>query len=163
MALRKPSLESARCSAGELTLGELGSLVCDKDDRPRVNMLKLGRAAMIAGDVVSWLPWYVSCARVRGTERVQETQRRQPSSNGMPSQVSRWRGRPQAGRQSTSGVLDEGERGGFNCRACLLDRGKAVGKRGKEGGKGSWTGCRQYLSLVSHRQQGAASTCYDDM
>lgn len=50
IALRKPSLESARCSAGELTLGELGSEVCDKEDRPRVNMLKLGRVAMIAGD-----------------------------------------------------------------------------------------------------------------
>lgn len=49
MALRKPSLESARCSAGELTLGELGSDVCDSEDRPLVNMLKLGRAAMIAG------------------------------------------------------------------------------------------------------------------
>lgn len=78
--------------------------------------------------------------------------------------AGRQAGRPagrQAGRQS--GVLDEGERGGFNCRARLLDRGKAVGKRGKEGGKGSWTGVSQYLSLVSHRQQGAALTCYDDM
>lgn len=51
MALRKPSLESARCSAGELTLGELGSDVCDREDRPRVNMLKLGLVAMITGDV----------------------------------------------------------------------------------------------------------------
>lgn len=44
MAFRKPSLESALVSAGELTLGELGSVVCDREERPRVNMLKLGRA-----------------------------------------------------------------------------------------------------------------------
>lgn len=50
MALRKPSLESARCSAGELTLGEFGSEVWDREDRPRVNMLKVGRAAMVAED-----------------------------------------------------------------------------------------------------------------
>lgn len=50
MALRKPSLESARCSAGELTLGEFGSEVWDKEERPRVNMLKLGRAAMVEED-----------------------------------------------------------------------------------------------------------------
>lgn len=50
MALRKPSFESARCSAGELTFGELGSEVWDRDDRPRVNILRLGRAAMFAKD-----------------------------------------------------------------------------------------------------------------
>lgn len=44
MAFRKPNLESALVSAGELTLGELGSLVCDREESPRVNMLKLGRA-----------------------------------------------------------------------------------------------------------------------
>lgn len=48
MALRKPSLESARCSAGELTFGEPGSEVWDREDKPRVNILKLGRAAMVA-------------------------------------------------------------------------------------------------------------------
>lgn len=49
MALRKPSLESARCSAGELTLGELGSEDWDRLESPRVNMLKLGLEAMAAG------------------------------------------------------------------------------------------------------------------
>lgn len=49
IALRKPSLESARCSAGELTLGELGSEDWDRLERPRVNMLKLGLEAMAAG------------------------------------------------------------------------------------------------------------------
>lgn len=49
IALRKPSLESARCSAGELTLGELGSEVWDRFESPRVNMLKLGLEAMAAG------------------------------------------------------------------------------------------------------------------
>lgn len=54
MAFRKPILESALVSAGELTLGELGSVVCDRDESPRVNMLKLGRAgAAIVTDLVA--------------------------------------------------------------------------------------------------------------
>lgn len=54
MAFRKPILESALVSAGELTFGELGSVVCDRDESPRVNMLKLGRAgAAIVTDLVA--------------------------------------------------------------------------------------------------------------
>lgn len=57
MALRKPSLESARVSAGELTLGEFGSVVWDREERPRVNMLKLGRggAAIVTDSGVGGL------------------------------------------------------------------------------------------------------------
>jgi hypothetical protein len=47
MVLRKFRFASSRCSAGELTLGELGSVLWlwEREERPLVN--KLGRAAMV--------------------------------------------------------------------------------------------------------------------
>lgn len=56
MAFRKPNLESALVSAGELTLGEFGSADWDSDESPLVNMLKFGRggAAIVTELRGSW-------------------------------------------------------------------------------------------------------------
>lgn len=46
MAFRKFRLASSRCSAGEATLGEFGSELCDRPEGPRVKTV--GRIAMAA-------------------------------------------------------------------------------------------------------------------
>jgi hypothetical protein len=49
------ALAPARCSAGEPTLGELGSLLCEREDKPLVNMLRRGLpGAAILNDVCVW-------------------------------------------------------------------------------------------------------------
>lgn len=45
MVLNKFRFASSRCSAGELTLGELASVLWEREERPLVN--RLGRAAMV--------------------------------------------------------------------------------------------------------------------
>ena len=45
IVLNRLRFASSRCSAGELTLGELGSVLWESEERPRVN--KLGRVAMV--------------------------------------------------------------------------------------------------------------------
>lgn len=45
MVFRKLRFASSRCSAGELTLGELASVLWESEESPLVN--KLGRVAMI--------------------------------------------------------------------------------------------------------------------
>lgn len=47
MDLKRLRLASSRCSAGELTLGELGSTLWERDESPLVN--KLGLLAIVSG------------------------------------------------------------------------------------------------------------------